>query len=286
MVEVVVMDGQLFDGRFPVMLTFDVDGESNWLSRDPRNANRPTTLSFGVYGPKVGLARILKLLARYEIKATFFVPGWIIERWKPQISAVVEQGHEIGHHGWLHESAEALGSEEKGWEILEKGTRIIKELTGGPPSGYRAPGAELLPYTISHLVKAGFLYSSNMMDDDSPYFHDLNGQRTKLVELPVQWQLEDSPFFLFSPHVPGRQMYAPSTVLEIWQREFDALAVEPGKCFVLTLHPEHMGRPSRLSMLEEFIRHTLQNGRAWFARCDEVSRAYVEAVFGARAPEG
>src|SRR5690625_2398240 len=162
-----------------VSLTFDVDGETLWISRDTKNWDKPITLSHGAYGPKVGLNRILDLLNKYSIKSTFYVPGWIIEKYTNEIEQVVNEGHEIAHHGYLHEHPDTLDSNQER-KILQLGIDRIKELTGKKPAGYRSPAWEFSKHTLDYLKKFDFEYSSNMMDNDEPYIHP-NG----IVELPV-----------------------------------------------------------------------------------------------------
>jgi peptidoglycan/xylan/chitin deacetylase (PgdA/CDA1 family) len=157
--------------RYPVLLTFDVDAESLWISRDPNHAKKPVIMSQGRYGVTSALPRILKLLKTYNIPSSFFVPGWVIERHSEAIKQIVNEGHEIGHHGYLHEWPDTLNYEQEK-EIMEKGIDIIQKLTGSRPKGYRSPAWEFSPNTLEFLKEYGFVYSSNMMDSDEPYIHE------------------------------------------------------------------------------------------------------------------
>ncbi|GHH99374.1 polysaccharide deacetylase family protein [Neobacillus kokaensis] len=254
-----------------VSLTFDVDGETLWTSRDPNNWQRPVALSHGTYGPRVGLPRILRLLQKYSIEATFFVPGWIIEQYESNIKEIVEAGHEIGHHGYLHEYPDTL-TEEKEREILQVGIDRITELTGRKPMGYRSPAWEFSPRTMDYLKEFDFKYSSNMMDDDQPYIHS-NG----IVELPVHWLMDDAPFFLFHPKVPGRVIQPTEAVFNTWKDEFSAL-YEEGKSVVLTFHPQMIGRAHRVQYLEEFIKFILDHPGVEFTTCEKLAKYTKEAM--------
>ncbi len=256
---------------FPAMLTFDLDAETLWTSRDPKNAERPIVLSQGRYGWKVGMGRILELLDRYDIKATFFVPGLVIQQRQALIEDVVKRGHEIAHHSWSHAWIVSLTPEQER-EEMEKGFEIIKRVTGLAPRGYRSPAGEFSPITLKLIQEYGFGYSSNYFDDDSPYLHEIDGERTDIVEFPFAWVLDDAPFFLYSITLPGRTMHPPSSVLEGWIDEFDTLYREDRE-FVLAMHPQIIGRPSRITMLEKLIKHMRLHSRVWFARCDEVAEA-------------
>src|SRR6266508_2498437 len=175
---------------FPVLLSFDLDAETMWTARDPKNVERPILMSQGAYGWKVGVPRILEVLDRYGLKVTFFIPGLVME----QRPAVIEE--------------------------MEKGIDIIQRVTGRKPVGYRSPAAEFSAITLKLLQEYGFGYSSNYFDDDSPYLHVNDGKRTDIVEFPFAWVLDDAPFFQYSITLPGRTMQAPSAVFEAWRREF------------------------------------------------------------------
>jgi peptidoglycan/xylan/chitin deacetylase (PgdA/CDA1 family) len=255
---------------FPVMLTFDLDAETMWTARDARNAERPIVLSQGAYGWKTGVPRILDLLDRYAIKSTFFVPGIVIEQRPAVIEEMMKRGHEIAHHSWSHAWIVNLTPEEER-EEMERGFEIINRVTGRPPAGYRSPAGEFSPQTMSLLQEYGFSYSSNFFDTDCPYLHAYEGKITDLVEFPFAWVLDDAPFFQYSITLPGRTMQAPSAVLEAWIGEFDTMYREQGQ-FMLAMHPQIIGRPSRLAVLEKLIRHIAEHD-VWIGRCDEIADA-------------
>jgi peptidoglycan-N-acetylglucosamine deacetylase len=257
--------------RFPVLLTFDLDAELLWTSRDPKNWNRPIALSQGAYGYREGVPRILDLLAHHGIHCTFFVPGMIIERNRDVVKQIFDAGHEIAHHSYSHRWVETLTPEEER-EEFEKGIHLISDLTGERPRGWRSPAAEFSPRTMDLLLEHHFVYSSNFFDRDAPYKHVVNGKKTDLIEFPFAWVLDDAPFFLYSIQLTGRIMMAPSAVFEHWSAEFDGLYVER-KAFVLAMHPQVIGRPSRIKLLDRLIRHIRLNKNAWIARCDEVAKA-------------
>lgn len=265
---------------FPVMLTFDLDAETLWTARDPANAARPITLSQGRYGWKVGVGRILELLDRYAIQATFFVPGLVIEQRRALVEEILRRGHELAHHSWSHAWILTLTAEQER-EEMERGIAIIERVSGRKPVGYRSPAAEFSPITMRLLEEYGFGYSSNFFDDDEPYLLEVEGRRTRIVELPFAWVLDDAPFFLYSITLPGRTMHPPSAVLEAWVDEFDTLYGE-GRAFVLALHPQIIGRPSRITMLEKLIQHIRAHPGVWFARCDQVAET-VRPILEARS---
>lgn len=257
-----------------VILSFDFDAETLWISRDPKNIERPGTLSQGIYGALVGVPRILDLLHTYDLKATFFIPGFVAERYQDTVRRIQGDKHEIGHHGYLHEWPDLL-EYEKEKEVIERGLDVLQNVVGKKPVGYRSPAWEFSPNTLKLLIEYGFLYSSNMMDREIPYFHTYNNCPTRLVEIPVSWLLDDSAYFLFNPRLPhGRSIANPQSVYESWKSEFDGFC-KVGGCFVLTMHPQLIGRPSRISMLEKLIKYMTKNESVWFTTCEEVARYWL-----------
>lgn len=252
---------------FPLFLTFDLDAETMWTARDPSYAQRPILMSQGAYGWKVGTDRILALLARYGLRVTFFVPGLVIDQRPALMERILAGGHEIAHHSYSHRWILSLRPDEER-EEMERGIEAIRRATGSKPLGWRSPAAELSPLTMQMLVDYGFDYSSNFFDDDSPYIHTVDGRRTRIVELPFRWVLDDAPFFQYSIVLPGRTMQAPSAVLEAWKAEFDTLHAER-RMMMVGMHPQLIGQPSRLVALEGLIEHALRHD-VWIGRCDEM----------------
>lgn len=254
--------------RCAAMLCFDVDGETTALSEDPALAKRRTLMSQCEYGPRVGVPRLLGLLDHLEVPATFFIPGYIVEQHPRMVEAIVDRGHEVGLHGYLHEKLAYL-SEAEEEEILLRCIEILERFTGSRPVGFRAPWFELNPWTPALLARHSIQYCASAMGDDVPYQYD-NG----VIEIPGQWLLEDWEQFAFSadpawgfiPENCGK-------VYDLWWREFEAM-YDFGCCFVLTLHPWLSGRPSRVRLLEEIVRSMQAKSGVWFARGREIA-SYV-----------
>ena len=258
---------------FPVMLGFDVDGETLWTARDASNAHRPVTLSQGRYGPEVAMPRILEMLKRQDLRITFFVPGLIVERYPELMRRILDEGHELAHHGYAHQWPDSMSREEER-DDFQRALDAFDRVLQLRPVGYRSPAWEFSPWTLSLLVEQGIRYSSNFMNRDTPYKHVVDGRQTELVELPVQWLLDDAPFWLYSTRLAGRQIAAPETVLSTWQAEFDGLYAERerGTCFVLAMHPQISGRPYRIAVLEKLLAHIKEHD-VRFYRCDEAAAA-------------
>lgn len=259
------------NARCAVMLTFDFDAETLWLSRNPDNARRPGVLSQGQYGARTGVPKILELLKEEELKATFFVPGWTAEKYTDRMEAIVAGGHEIGHHGYLHEWIDP-DFPEKEREALEKGLEALKKTVGVRPSGYRSPAGETSTNMINMLQEYEFRYDSSLMDQITPYRHVLEGGKPGPVELPWHWSTDDAPYALFAISSP-RPIFTNEHILSIWKAEFREI-YRWGGMFNLLMHPQIIGRPSRVAMLREFIGWMRTFPGVWFATGDEVARAW------------
>lgn len=253
-----------------VVLTFDVDAESLWDARDPDSLAKPIWRSQGRYGPRVGLPRVLRLLAEHAIPASFFVPGVVIQRYPDEIGTILDAGFTINHHSHTHTWAQNL-SEQQERDEFGTALEVIERFTGRHPTGYRSPSAEFTTRTVALLVELGFEFSSNMFDDDSPYLLRDGDTSTDIVEIPFAWHMDDAPFFLYSNKLPGRSIAAPSAVLETWTLEFDQLSREPDRCLVVAMHPQVIGRPSRMWVLEQFVRHVLESGTGTFTTLERVA---------------
>jgi peptidoglycan-N-acetylglucosamine deacetylase len=262
--------------RSAACLTFDLDAETAWISRDPANVDRLSVMSQGAYGPKVGVPLILDFLDRNQITSTFFVPGWTAERWPDVVAEIHRRGHEIGHHGYLHEALEGKTRDEEE-AILTGSARILAGITGVPPVGYRAPLYEITHETIDLLRRHGFVYASNLQDSLWPYRHE---GRPPLVELPATWILDDGPFFAFGlrPNL-YRQIFPPSAVLSVWRDEFRGIH-DVGGLTMLILHPQYTGRPSRLRMLQALVDDVRAADGVWLTHGAELARYALSDAAG------
>jgi peptidoglycan-N-acetylglucosamine deacetylase len=252
------------------VLSFDLDAETSWIFRDPENARRPVVISGGRFGPKFGVPGIIDLLSGYEITASFFIPSVSAERYPEAVEHILKAGYEIGAHGHMHERVDTLPASQEE-EILEKSIAILEKASGRKPVGYRSPSWELSAVSLALLEKHGFLYSSNFMDDYFPYMHSPQGAGDPLVELPVSWLLDDAPFFQWGLGRDYRPIQPASHVLEVWREEF-AGVYRRGGMFMLTMHPQLIGRVSRLDMLRRLIEYMRGYPDVWFATAEEVAQ--------------
>jgi peptidoglycan-N-acetylglucosamine deacetylase len=263
--------------RAAAAVTFDVDAESAILAGAPAAAGRLGVMSHQAYGPRTGGPRLLGLLAERRIRATFFVPGYTAERWPDTVRAIVDGGHEIGHHGYLHEP---LGADEATEErYLLRGLEALDAVAGVRPIGYRAPMWETSYRTPALLARHGFRYDSSLMDADRPYRLATSpvgpdGRAApSLVEIPIHWGLDDWEQYAYLPDLTGSGLIeSPSKVMEMWRLERDA-TFAAGGCLVLTIHPFLSGRPSRAAALAVFLDElvAMRDRGIWVAALDEIA---------------
>jgi len=257
--------------KVAVALSFDFDAETNAL-RDGDYS--PGVLSQGEYAARVAIPRILALLDKYRIPASFFVPAVTALLHPDEIKAIMSKGcHEIGMHGWIHERNSLL-SEEEERDLMKKSFATLQESTGKAPVGIRTPSWDFSPFTLKIIRELGLLYDSSLMADDRPYEILEEGKPAGVVELPVEWLLDDYPYFGFERYAAVRPHIAPTDVMAIWRAEFDK-AYEEGTLFVLTMHPKYIGHRSRMAMLENLIGYMLSRKNVWFATHEEIAR-YVK----------
>jgi len=253
--------------RVAVCLSFDVDNESYLLAAGQTS---PTTLSAADFGAQSGLPRILKVLDKYQVPASFFVPAVSALLHPEMIPAILKSGrNEIGVHGWIHESPPAINDSAEEERLLNQAIDYLTKATGKRPVGYRAPGWAFSQYTLGLIRKAGFLYDSSLQAMDEPYEIVSNGQPTGMVELAIDWTLTETPYL-----GRGGTMPSPELLYGLYKDEFDG-AYEEDTMFVLTLHPHVTGHRAPIRHLDQFIAYMKSKPGVWFATCEQVAR-YVK----------
>ena len=252
--------------RCAVALSFDSDHDTNELRDGGKSIGR---MSWGQYGSRVGVPRILELLKRTGVPATFFVPAVSALLYPHEQRRVIAEGHEIGLHGWIHEVNSTL-SEADERDLHLRSCDVLTQITGVRPVGMRTPSWDFSPATLKIQREMGLLYDSSLMADNDPYELEEHGERTGIVELPVEWIRDDAVYFNMNRFAALRPYTAPTTVLDIFRREFDA-AYEEGGLFLLTMHPHVITYRSRMFILEELIRHMQALPDVWFATHRDVA---------------
>jgi peptidoglycan-N-acetylglucosamine deacetylase len=249
------------------VLSFDVDAESPILAAGREYADHAMVMTHQAFGPRVGVPRLLRLLADYDLRATFFVPGLTAERYPQTVAAILEAGHEVGHHSHSHRSAVDLG-EAGEREDFERALAALAAV-GVEPRGHRAALWEASWRTPSLVASYGLAYDSSLMDADTPY--RLRTPAGTIAELPPHWSLDDWEQYAFLPRPDiGGIIQSPLQVAQMWIHELDAMR-RHGSLFLLTCHPFLSGRAGRVEALRSVIEAALERGDVQFATCEEVA---------------
>jgi peptidoglycan/xylan/chitin deacetylase (PgdA/CDA1 family) len=253
-------------GRVAVGLSFDVDNASASLATGDLISE---SISRGEYGAIDGVPRILRLLDKHQVPASFFIPA-VSHLLHPQmIPSILASGrHEVGVHGWIHEHLPSVNDAAAEQDMLSRAIDTLTKALGRRPVGYRAPSWQFSPFTMKQITEAGFLYDSSLMASDDAYEILLDGRATGVIELPIERIVDDFPYF---GSAANGGMPSPDEVERVFQSEFD-VAYEEGGLFILTMHPHITGHRSRVAALERLIVHMKAKPGVWFATHEQIAR--------------
>lgn len=255
------------NSRCAVALSFDCDHETFELGGGGTAIGR---LSWGEYGRRVGVPRILDVLGRHGVPASFFMPAVCALIDPGETGRIRDAGHEVGMHGWIHENNSTL-DEATERELMQRAFDVLTEQLGSAPIGFRSANWDLSPYTIKIVRELGLLYDSSLMADDSCYELLLDGEASGIVEVPVEWLRDDAVYLLFNRQPATRPWMSPDEVFSIFKREFDT-AYDEGGVFQLVMHPFVIGYRSRIWILDELIAHAKARGDVWFGTHADLAR--------------
>jgi peptidoglycan/xylan/chitin deacetylase (PgdA/CDA1 family) len=253
------------NARCAVALSFDSDHDTTDLRDGGKSIGR---LSWGQYGSRVGVPRILDVLNRHGVRASFYVPAVTALLYPEEQRRVIDDGHEIGLHGWIHELNSGLPYEAER-DLMLRSADVLEQTTGVRPAGMRTPSWDFSPHTLQIAMQMGLEYDSSLMADEDCYELLLDGGPTGVIELPVEWVRDDAVYFWMNRFQSHRPYTPPADVFDIFRREFER-AYEEGGLFQLTMHPHVIGYRSRIWIVEEIIRHAAAKGDVWFATHAEV----------------
>ena len=253
--------------RCALALSFDSDHETNELREGGKSFGR---MSWGQYGPRQGVPRILEILKRQWVPATFYVPAVAALLHPDEQRRVIAEGHEIGIHSWIHELNSVLSYDAER-DIMLRSAEALEKITGVRPVGARTASWDFSPHTLRITKEMALLYDSSLMADVDCYELLLDGEPTGVVELPVEWIRDDAVYFMMHRFQSLRPHTPPQAVLDIFLREFDAAYEEGGLC-QLTFHPHIIGHRSRVWIVDEIIRHAKARGQVWFATHRDVAK--------------
>jgi len=251
--------------RCAIALSFDSDHETSELRDGGKSIGR---MSWGQFGNRVGVPRILDLLQKHDVKASFYVPAVVALLHPDEQRRVIAEGHEIGLHSWIHELNSVLSYEDER-DLNLRAADVLERITGVRCVGMRTASWDFSPHTLRIEKEMGLAYDSSLMADEDCYELLLDGEPTGIVELPVEWVRDDAVYFMMNRFSSLRPYTPPSDVFDIFRRDLDA-AWDAGGVFQLTCHPHIIGHRSRIWIIDELIRHAKAKGSVWFATHAEV----------------
>jgi peptidoglycan-N-acetylglucosamine deacetylase len=253
--------------RFAVALSFDTDHDIAMLAG---GVTAPGQLGWGDRGRRVGVPRVLDVLARHDVPASFYIPavGALVD--PEDVRRMVGEGHEIGLHGWMHYPNNRLDRATEREKML-RAREVLEKVSGTEIVGHRSANFDMSEHTIELVVELGLEYDSSMMTDDSCFELLIDGgKKTNVVEVPVEWVRDDAVYLGFN-RGGGRPYTSPEEVYKIFRRELEGAANE-GDVFELLMHPHVIGHRSRIWIIEEIIRDAKALGGAWFGTHAQVAR--------------
>ncbi|MDQ0665438.1 peptidoglycan/xylan/chitin deacetylase (PgdA/CDA1 family) [Arthrobacter ulcerisalmonis] len=275
----------------------DVDAVAGMLG-SYGGEDSPCDISRGLFSGEVGGPRLIRLFEKYNLPATWFVPGHSIETFPELTQMIVDAGHEIGVHGYSHENPIAMTREQE-TAILDRSIELIEKVSGRRPTGYVAPWWEFSPVTNEILLERGIKYDHSLMHRDfEPYYVRVGdswkkidytkdaqtwmeplvrGQETDLVEIPANWYLDDLPPMMFIKAAPNSHGFVnPRDIEEMWRDQFDWVYREMDQAvFTMTIHPDVSGRPQVLLMLERLIEHINSHEGVNWCTFDQIADSFL-----------
>ena len=260
--------------KVAVALSFDVDNATTQLRSGDLGSE---VMTRGEYGAVDGLPRILRVLDKQNVPASFYIPAVSHLLHPNQVKDIMaaKQKHEIGVHGWIHEDLPGLNDAAREQDMLNQAVATITQAIGKKPVGYRAPSWHFSQFTMGQILKAGFLYDSSLMSSDDAYEIAVDGAGTGMIELPIERIVDDAPYF----GAASGSLPAPELVEAIFRSEFD-VAYDEGGLYVLTMHPHYTGHRSRAAALEKLIIHMKSKPGVWFATEEQIAN-YLKSGMGA-----
>jgi peptidoglycan/xylan/chitin deacetylase (PgdA/CDA1 family) len=266
--------------RCCVSVHVHVDAQTIWRAL---NREKLVYVSVGEFGARTGVWRVLDVLERHGIPASFFVPGWTAAAYPDIVREINRSGHEVGHHSYTHTMADMGLRPDGTWDReieereFDRALLLLRDLSGQPIHGYVPPGGELSPHTIEILVSRGIRYQAQCSADDIPYWWYVDGQPCGLLEVPTHWSIDDAPQFLYTLIPQEGLLKSAAEVYRMWRDDFDAFHYY-GRCMVLQVHPQWIGRPARIRMLDRLLGEIKAQGDVWFATGDQID-SYWRATY-------
>ena len=226
--------------------------------------------SFFEYGSRVGVWRLIDLLDRYEIKASFLACGRALERNPEAGREMASRGHELAGHGYRWEESHRM-TRERERESIARAVESLQRITGQRPLGWLPRYGPSVNTRELLVEEGGFVYDScYAVNDDLPYFVPVGPRRWLVV--PYSNDVNDVRAFRGGGG-------GPDDFLSYLRYSFDTLYEEGAtrpKMMTMALHCRISGRPAFAHVVEKFLRYARQFPDVWFARRLDIARWWLE----------
>lgn len=258
------------DYEAAAVFSFDLDADEIWRAASESDPGFGTDAikTRGNFGCEVGVPRLLEVFDRYDLSCTFHVPGKVAEDWPETIQMIHDHGHELAHHGYTHIAPNEMSREEEE-EEFKRAMDVFDDLIGETPVGYRNPGGGMSEHTIEFIEDAGMIYDSSRKDTDIPYVR----RDSDIIEVPNNYLMDDFVYWGYnmSPPFSFQSGITPNgPVFDTWEDEFEGIH-KRNRMFMLTGHPQIIGRASRIDALEDLVQSVVQSGDTWVTTTSEIA---------------
>jgi peptidoglycan/xylan/chitin deacetylase (PgdA/CDA1 family) len=221
------------------------------------------------YGARAGFWRVLRILRKHGVPATFYACAVALERNPPAARAITAHGHEVCCHGYRWEEVFRKSEEEERADIA-RAVASLQRTTGERPVGWYSRYAPSLHTRRLLMEEGGFLYDSESYADDLPYYVRVEGK--PWLVLPYTLETNDIKFWAggFSTGSDFRD-YMRDALDVLWEE-----GAETPRMMSVGLHMRIVGRPGRAKALDDFLAYARAKVGVWFARRIDIAGVWRE----------
>ncbi|WP_262286325.1 polysaccharide deacetylase family protein [Micromonospora sp. MA102] len=267
-------------GQEAVALTIGValeafDNQSQLRLAGPPGKRDSFSLSYGEYGVRVGVWRMLELFDEYGVKASFSVSGRLAQDWPEAVAAVADAGHDIVGHGWVNDLFLNEADADAERDVITRTLDAIEQATGRRPVGWASPANSSSDRTKQTLVDAGITWSGDDAADDVPYVEKVGDGR--LAILPKA-NLSSNDLIHWVLPANGPEVFRAGFLDTFATGHAEGLAGRPGWADMV-LHCHMAGRPAFIPTLRACLDAARKHERVWWTTKDSLAAWTLEQEF-------
>lgn len=222
------------------------------------------------YGNRVGIYRILDLLAELDLRASVAANAAIAERYPVPIRDVAEAGHEIVAHGldMGHVHHSGLSRDEE-TELVSRSLGILRRASGQPVTGWLSPGRAQSHLTPDILAAQGVAYACDWANDDMPYA--MRTEAGPLYAMPFAQETDDRTVLLEFHHTEDDWLVQVKDRFDVLYREAER---HGGRVVSVPLHAWVAGVPYRIGAVRDALTYMIGHAGVWAATGAEILQAF------------